>query len=198
MAITNYYILTEEQYQKLLNQTAVAHTYDKNAIYYTDKISADLIDDRNSTKKMVTTSQVERWTEAVGAQADWNETDTEKKSYIKNKPVIPEPDPRVNDVMISKDGQTYTSIVTNKIAKLDLSENVLHSELKTINGEQIWNTAGGNILIDSISYIDCRTSTANQPTSENTSGLLKIVLTSPTTENAITYQKNYWYINLES
>ena len=199
MAVSNFYILTEEQYQKLISGQAQHHTLDTNGWYHTDKIPADLIDDTNSTKKMVTAVQVQRWTDATTAQADWDEDDPNEKAYIKNKPTIPQPDPPVVDVMVSTDGTNYVSILdANKIAKLDLTDYTLKSQLKTINGETIYNVNGGNLKITGISFIDCRTSAAAQPVTPNTSGLLKIVVTSDTTEPQIVRQDNYVYINLEN
>jgi hypothetical protein len=60
MAVSNFYILTEEQYLKLINGQAQHHTLDADGLYHTDKISVDLLDDTNSTKKLVTAAQIAR------------------------------------------------------------------------------------------------------------------------------------------
>ena len=189
MAVTNFYILTEEQYLKLLNGTAAHHTLDTEGWYHTDKIPVELIDDKNSTKKLVTAAQVYQWTVAASQQADWDETDSTLKTFIKNKPAIP-----LQDVLISDDGIHYTSVVNNNIANIDLSDYL--TAVKTINNKSM---AGiGNVTIDEIAFIDCRTSSQGQPTAPNTSGKLKIVLTTDATTPSIIEQDNYVYINLES
>jgi hypothetical protein len=77
---------------------------------------------------------------------------------------------------------------------LDLSNYLLASGLKTINGKTI--VGSGNILIDELAVIDCTTAESaaqNAPTSPNTSGKIKIVVLSPTTVGTVTQYNGYWY-----
>ena len=177
MAVSNFYILTEEQYQKLIKGQAQHHELDVAGWYHTDKIPANLIDDKNSTKHLVTQEEVARWNSGTTA-ADWEQEDSTAADYIKNKPHW------VADVLISIDGETYTSIVdSNRVANLNLSSYIKQNQLKTINGQNL--IGDGNIPIEEISFIDCRTSLSALPSSPNTSGKLKFVILSQTTAGQV-------------
>lgn len=177
MVVSNFYILTEEQYQKLISGQAQHHELDVAGWYHTDKIPADLIDDTNSTKHFVTSEDIARWNSGT-TPVDWEQDDSTAVDFIKNKPVW------VADVLISTDGETYTSIVdSNRIANLDLSSYIKQNRVKTVNGQSI--IGEGNIPIQEITFIDCRTSLTNLPTQDNTSGKLRLVLLTQTTAQQV-------------
>lgn len=107
-----------------------------------------------------TTADLIKWIKGLASsgteqiQADWNQTDTSKKDYIKNKPTIPQ-----GVTVDSQLSDTSTNPVQNKVVKqaIDNKQDKLNSgqNIKTVNGQSILGSGnieiqgGGSVTVDS-------------------------------------------------
>ena len=101
-------LITKEDYTTLYTTgTVTTHgvtiPYDANSLYFSDDVSSEMIDDTNSTKKFVTTTEKNTWNEKQNAitkqhdQVNYTGYTTETKIATINATTFP----TINAVMLS-------------------------------------------------------------------------------------------------
>lgn len=127
----------EDVYDKTTTDEKLAEK--QNVINNENKLNADLVSDDNSTHKFVSAEEksklsgIEAGAE-VNVQADWNEEDSSKDGYIKNKPSIPAEQIQAD---WNQNDNTKKDFIKNKPSVVTTNTEQEITAKKTFNGANV-------------------------------------------------------------